>query len=737
MVYPQELPTTRNEMKSKRENTMATINYLSSATVNNGNNKQNIEDTVSRIVKDNTAADVLRRLLESGKITTDDVTHSLVSTTSTALQPSSSGANYSKSSSSIHQDSEISGMITPNNKETLSQTKEKSKSPSEKLRTRHIALQFSYDGTDYSGFAENVGKENDKSVEKSLFAALEKTCLLLNPDEMEMVVLEERTEGDDGARVQINEQNVSVRTASKYSRCGRTDKGVHAHGQVVALYLKSAFPLLAKKVMGDDTLTPGDRLVEEDLPKNSLDGLECFVPPRKNNNKKKEKKNAKKGEKNNTVVQKLDVSIDETDTASSPALILKTIHEYDYARVLNNILPPSIRILGWCPVSPEFSARFSCCRRTYRYFFPRRDLDLHLMAQGLNYMMGRHDFRNMCKMNCEQVYNFERVLMKGKIASPQAIYEVAMKEDDEKKTEDVSLGDNSNEQDDVVIKEMAQSPLSPRDMCHVEITGQAFLWHQIRCIMSILFFVGRKLESPTIVNELVDIQANPAKPAYEMASETALVLHDCTFGKLHMGRTVKILWEVTKTLEQRWERHAVAAERARNALDSLKAETQVKWSDVVAFVEQIAKEKRRKERKYGTKLNDSEMNAELVIRDELKKRAPVSENLSWCQAVDAIQDILGVYPYLPNGNSDGGRGLTESSIHVPLMERSKGTTYEEKVQSILACDDVSGASEYGGQNRKSSKRRERYEENIIKKRKTSEEDKAFYDHMLRQGGSST
>ena len=30
----------------------------------------------------------------------------------------------------------------------------------------------------------------------------------------------------------------------------------------------------------------------------------------------------------------------------------------------------------------------------------------------------------------------------------------------------------------------------------------------------------------------------------------------------------------------------------------------------------------------------------------------------------------------------------------------------------------------------------RYEENIVKKRKTAEEDKAFYDHKLQQGGSS-
>ena len=35
-----------------------------------------------------------------------------------------------------------------------------------KYRTRHVALQFSYDGTNFSGFAQNVGKEEDNSVEK-------------------------------------------------------------------------------------------------------------------------------------------------------------------------------------------------------------------------------------------------------------------------------------------------------------------------------------------------------------------------------------------------------------------------------------------------------------------------------------------------------------------------------------------------------------------------------------------
>ena len=586
------------------------------------------------------ASKVLLHLLESGKVTIHDTKEAVL-------------AEAKKQSAAQHQ-------------QHPKKVKDADK-PVEKYRTRHIALQFSYDGTEYSGFAQNVGKEYDNSVEREIFGALEKTRMLVSPEENGMLTESEKKAANNG--------QMPKRTASKYSRCGRTDKGVHANGQVVALYLKSAFPMLARNTGYDDE--PGDVVGEESLPKNSLDCIECFVQPRNN----------KKGKA----------------AAAPPTYQRKTINEYDYCKILNNILPPSIRILGWCPVSSEFSARFSCSRRTYRYFFPRRNLDLTLMAKGLQYMMGRHDFRNFCKMNCEQVSNFERVLVEGKVVSSQCIYCVT--------------AETTNE-----VKSMNSSTSSSRDMCHIEIVGQAFLWHQIRCIMSILFYIGRGQESPELVKELLDVNSNPAKPSYDLANEAALVLQDCTFGQLQLGRTVRNLWDVQKTLEQRWEKHAVASERAKNALDSMKDETEVRWTDVVDFVEQINTERRRKIQKRSKHLvhDDGEVNRALGAN------CPHTETLTWGLAVEIIQNVLEAYPCQPNGSSEGQqKGYTESSVHQPLMERAKGTTYEEKVQSILESSKG-----------KSSKRKERYEENIVKKRKTAEEDKAFYHHKLKQGGSS-
>lgn len=598
------------------------------------------------------ASRVLRHLLESGNVAISDAKEAVHASTITST--TSESAQRNQHPKKQHKDTG------------------RADKPVEIQRTRHIALQFSYDGTDYSGFAQNVGKEHDNSVENQLFAALEKTRLLVSPEENGLLTESEIEEAKNG--------QMPKRTASKYSRCGRTDKGVHANGQVVALYLKSAFPLMARSAGSSDE--PGDVLREECLPKNSLDCLECFVQPRNKKNKGK------------------------AASAAPTTYQRKTINEYDYCKMLNNVLPPSIRILGWCPVSSEFSARFSCSRRTYRYFFPRRNLNLALMAKGLQYMMGRNDFRNFCKMNCEQVSNFERVLVEGKVVSPQRIYCVTSN------VEATHSNDSST-----------SSPSSPRDMCHIEIVGQAFLWHQIRCIMSILFHIGRGQESPELVKELLDIKTNPAKPSYDLASEAALVLQDCTFGQLQLGRTVRNLWDVQKTLEQRWEKHAIASERAKNALDSMKDETEVRWTDVVDFVEQIDKERRRKIQKRSKHLvhDDGE------VQRLLGAHNPQTSNISWGAAVEVIQNALQVFPYPPNGSSESQqKGHTESSVHQPFMERAKGTTYEEKVKSIL---ESSG-------NDKSSKRKMRYEENIVKKRKTAEEDKAFYDHKLQQGGSS-
>ena len=90
--------------------------------------------------------------------------------------------------------------------------------------------------------------------------------------------------------------------------------------------------------------------------------------------------------------------------------------ELPYCKLLNRILPKNIRCIAWCPVPNEFSARFDCKCRIYKYFFPRGNLNLALMNEALTYMIGSHDFRNICKMDVANgVVNFNRTIREASV----------------------------------------------------------------------------------------------------------------------------------------------------------------------------------------------------------------------------------------------------------------------------------------------------------------------------------
>ena len=96
----------------------------------------------------------------------------------------------------------------------------------------------------------------------------------------------------------------------------------------------------------------------------------------------------------------------------------ETTKELPYMIMLNRNLPPDIRVLDWAAVDPDFNARFSCISRTYKYFFPRGNMNLdvsycmssctsllwlsmamQVMRQAAQVFIGQHDFRNFCKVS--------------------------------------------------------------------------------------------------------------------------------------------------------------------------------------------------------------------------------------------------------------------------------------------------------------------------------------------------
>ncbi|EGW32084.1 uncharacterized protein SPAPADRAFT_61166 [Spathaspora passalidarum NRRL Y-27907] len=263
-----------------------------------------------------------------------------------------------------------------------------------KYHTRFVAIRFAYLGWNYNGLAYQKEETPLPTVEGTILDALHKAKLIKEP----------------------------TVDCCKFSRCGRTDKGVSAMNQVISLNVRSS-------------LTPEE----------------------------------------------------QADSSND-------VKEVKYATILNSLLPPDIRItaISLRP-PPKFDARFSCESRHYKYLFLKQQLDIDAMNQAAQLYEGTHDFRNFCKVDgSKQISRYERDIYSAKIMPVDGI----------------------------------------PDMYCFDLKGSAFLWHQVRCMVAVLFLVGQGLEPVSIVSDLMDVDKFPTKPQFEMANDAPLVLYDCTFPEM-------------------------------------------------------------------------------------------------------------------------------------------------------------------------------------------------------------
>ncbi|XP_054920325.1 tRNA pseudouridine(38/39) synthase isoform X3 [Dermacentor andersoni] len=240
--------------------------------------------------------------------------------------------------------------------------------------------------------------------------------------------------------------------------------------------------------------------------------------------------------------------------------------ELDYVKILNGVLPPEIRVLAWAPVDQAFSARFDCRQRTYRYFFPRGSLDVQRMQEAAALLVGEHDFRNLCKMDVANgVTNYMRRILHTRIfrwppprplptASPTVSPTVLPTGEDGSCTA-ASHGDGFTE--------------DSYDLLCLEIVGQAFLWHQVRCIVAVLLLVGQRLEEPHVISELLDVAKNPRKPQYAMAAELPLVLYDCQFEGLEWQQSAAEAEAVATHLQALWTQARIKSALLESILSTL------------------------------------------------------------------------------------------------------------------------------------------------------------------------
>lgn len=282
---------------------------------------------------------------------------------------------------------------------------------------------------------------------------------------------------------------VESRASCNYNRCGRTDKGVSSYGQVVNLNVRS-------------------NLIDEHHPSN----VGLFTP---------------------------DGYIGGLDSAR---VSKQSSQELNYVEILNRVLPDHIKIIAWAPVRNDFSSRFNCQSRSYSYIFPIGDLCIDSMKEALGYLVGQHDFRNLCSFDLKNgVTNHRRTIISAQIKPLSTL-------------------------------SLAATP-SQYSFYEIIIVGQAFLYHQIRCIMTIIFLVGSKKEPPVVVRDLLDLEKCPSRPNYNRASPLPLSLFDCEYnlGDIPLGWTYdsRSLNNLLRQLKNLWLQYRTKSLMIEKVLSSL------------------------------------------------------------------------------------------------------------------------------------------------------------------------
>lgn len=64
-------------------------------------------------------------------------------------------------------------------------------------------------------------------------------------------------------------------------------------------------------------------------------------------------------------------------------------------------------------------------------------------------------------------------------------------------------------------------------------------------------------ESPSIVSELLDVEKNPRKPQYSMASEVPLCLYEAHYDSFEWVYCHEVVNSVVDTLVRLWSAHSI------------------------------------------------------------------------------------------------------------------------------------------------------------------------------------
>ncbi len=94
-------------------------------------------------------------------------------------------------------------------------------------------------------------------------------------------------------------------------------------------------------------------------------------------------------------------------------------------------------------------------------------------------------------------------------------------------------------------------------MWYATIKGSAFLWHQVRCMMGIIFLIGKGLEDVDIIDKMLDTSLDLVYN-YEIASDMPLILSDCQFEGVKFTNTHENYADNFFSLSKIYEQNLIA-----------------------------------------------------------------------------------------------------------------------------------------------------------------------------------
>ncbi|XP_065889712.1 tRNA pseudouridine(38/39) synthase-like [Dysidea avara] len=158
-------------------------------------------------------------------------------------------------------------------------------------------------------------------------------------------------------------------------------------------------------------------------------------------------------------------------------------------------------------------------------------MGLELLRNAGRKLVGQHDFCNFCKVK-NGLKNTVRTILSVEI-------------------------------------DKVDSTSSSSEMYVATITGQAFLRNQVRCMVAILFLVGNRLESPEVMDHMLDIYKCPRKPQYGMASEYPLILYNTGFDNIQWNIDHRETQHILSQFQHQWTKHAICADMIKCMMDSI------------------------------------------------------------------------------------------------------------------------------------------------------------------------